>query len=147
MYNACMKRLNYYVTDEQYRQLQTLKEFTGLSAAEHVRRALDQYIKELNMFSSPSQVIEKVTELFKKGDKKNAVTVIGYYYPSRTTSEEAEAFYKHAGIDVTKIIDDLALSMRVAHCIFELETDKSVSILKELEKAADFDQIVWSVPA
>lgn len=46
MYNICMsKRLNYYVTDKQYEQLQTIKKATGLSVSEHVRRALDQYIK------------------------------------------------------------------------------------------------------
>lgn len=48
-----MKRLNFYVSDKQYRQLQAVKKATGLTVSEHVRRALDQYLtmvfKELGL--------------------------------------------------------------------------------------------------
>lgn len=43
-----MRRLNLYITDEQHRQLNRLKEITEISISEHIRRALERY---LAMFS------------------------------------------------------------------------------------------------
>jgi len=48
MYNVYMKhRLNYYVTDRQYHQLQKLKIFTDISMSQHIRLALDLYLKRV----------------------------------------------------------------------------------------------------
>jgi len=41
-----MKRVNVHLTEQQLEALRRLRDTTGISVAEHVRRALDFYIKE-----------------------------------------------------------------------------------------------------
>jgi predicted DNA-binding protein len=41
-----MKRVNYHVTTKQFESLQQLSEKTGLSVAELIRRAIDNYLKK-----------------------------------------------------------------------------------------------------
>ena len=40
-----MKRVNYHLTELQIKQLKKLSKQTGLSMAELIRRAIDEYIK------------------------------------------------------------------------------------------------------
>ena len=42
---SAMKRTNMYFTELQFDALTNLSEKTGLSVAEHVRRAVDRYLK------------------------------------------------------------------------------------------------------
>lgn len=42
-----MKRINIHLTEKQIKILQSQSKFDGLSVAEHARRAIDKYIKEL----------------------------------------------------------------------------------------------------
>jgi hypothetical protein len=39
-----MKRVNYHLTEDQIKRLQSLGEITGLSVAETLRRAVDEYL-------------------------------------------------------------------------------------------------------
>jgi len=48
IYNHCMRRVNWTVTEAQHRALKQLSQNTGLSISELVRRALDTYIHALN---------------------------------------------------------------------------------------------------
>jgi hypothetical protein len=41
-----MKLCNFYITQQQYDNIKIISERTGLSYSEHIRRALDNYIKE-----------------------------------------------------------------------------------------------------
>lgn len=41
-----MKRSNYHLTEKQIERLRELSEQTGLTAAELVRRAIDEYVKK-----------------------------------------------------------------------------------------------------
>jgi hypothetical protein len=62
-YNICMenvmRRVNYYVTEIQAIKLKVLSEATGLSVSEHIRRAIDLYLKELRY--GQAKGIEKQT--------------------------------------------------------------------------------------
>lgn len=40
-----MKRTNLHLTEQQLARLERLKDATGMSVAEHVRRAVDAYLK------------------------------------------------------------------------------------------------------
>ena len=53
-----MKRVTYHLTEKQIARLDALSDATGLPVAEHVRRALDEYLsKELGRTASlPSEV-------------------------------------------------------------------------------------------
>ena len=42
-----MKRVNYYLSKVQLEKLKELSSKTGLSISEHIRRAIDLYLKEL----------------------------------------------------------------------------------------------------
>ena len=42
-----MKRVNYYLSESQLAKLKALAKITGLSISEHIRRAIDLYLKEL----------------------------------------------------------------------------------------------------
>lgn len=42
-----MKRINVYLTENQIQALRELSDKTGLSVAEHIRRALDAYIQKV----------------------------------------------------------------------------------------------------
>jgi len=42
-----MKSHNFYIPERMMVALKTLCEHTGLSVAEHVRRAIDEYLKKL----------------------------------------------------------------------------------------------------
>ncbi len=42
-----MKRVNLYLPCVQINQLKRLRQQTGLSVSEHVRRAIDYYLKEV----------------------------------------------------------------------------------------------------
>ena len=42
-----MKRVNYYLSENQLDKLKKLSNKTGLSVSEHIRRAIDLYLKEL----------------------------------------------------------------------------------------------------
>lgn len=44
---ASKQRTNIYMTTEQKRDLQMFKRVTGLSVAEHARRAIDNYIAKM----------------------------------------------------------------------------------------------------
>lgn len=41
-----MKRISYHLTDAQIKRLKELSEQTGLSVAELIRRAIDEYVKK-----------------------------------------------------------------------------------------------------
>lgn len=41
-----MKRVNYHLTEKQIERLEELSERTGLSVAELIRRAIDEYMKK-----------------------------------------------------------------------------------------------------
>lgn len=41
-----MKRVNLHLTEQQMHRLHALSQATGLSVAEHVRRALDDYLSK-----------------------------------------------------------------------------------------------------
>ena len=41
-----MRRVNLHLTEQQIHRLQALSQATGLSVAEHVRRALDDYLSK-----------------------------------------------------------------------------------------------------
>lgn len=54
-----MKRRNFYLSEEQ---IEFLKKLDDLTISEHIRRAIDQYIQELqpkNVSSSASTIIIK----------------------------------------------------------------------------------------
>lgn len=42
-----MKQTNIYLTEQQRKRLKELAKETGLTAAEHVRRAIDAYLGQL----------------------------------------------------------------------------------------------------
>ena len=42
-----MVRKLFHITEQQLRKLQELSDETGLSVAEHIRRAVDLYLKQL----------------------------------------------------------------------------------------------------
>ena len=42
-----MKRTNIHLSDNQLEKLEKIRKDTGLSVAEHVRRAIDDYLKKL----------------------------------------------------------------------------------------------------
>lgn len=46
MYGDNMKRVNYHLPEQQIKALQELAKKTGLSVAEHIRRALDRYLRK-----------------------------------------------------------------------------------------------------
>jgi len=41
-----MKKKNFYITDKQIKGLERRAEETGLTVSEHLRRALDDYLRE-----------------------------------------------------------------------------------------------------
>jgi len=41
-----MKRINFYLTDKEINNLQSLSQVTGLSVSELVRRAIDSFLKK-----------------------------------------------------------------------------------------------------
>jgi hypothetical protein len=43
--NVCMKRTHVFLPEPVIAALRTLSEKTGLSVAEHIRRAIDEYLK------------------------------------------------------------------------------------------------------
>ena len=45
VYTICMKRVNYHLTEMQIKQLKELSMRTGLTVAELIRRAIDEYVK------------------------------------------------------------------------------------------------------
>lgn len=45
MYNVGMKRINLFLTDQQIATLKDLSQKTGLSYAELIRRAIDNYLR------------------------------------------------------------------------------------------------------
>lgn len=45
MYNGCMIRTNVYLTRPEHEALQARSERSGLSVAEIIRRAIDQYLE------------------------------------------------------------------------------------------------------
>lgn len=46
VYDVSMKRTNIYLTEPSVEKLQTLSEKTGLSVAELIRRAIDDFLKK-----------------------------------------------------------------------------------------------------
>lgn len=46
VYNVHMKRINHHLTNLQIKQMRELSRQTGLSVAELIRRAIDEYIKK-----------------------------------------------------------------------------------------------------
>ncbi len=52
-----MKRVNYHLTEDQIKRLQGLVEKTGLSVAETIRRAIDEYLdrKENRLKEGPKK--------------------------------------------------------------------------------------------
>ena len=46
MYDVTMKRTNIYLTEPSVEKLQGLAEKTGLSVAELIRRAIDDFLKK-----------------------------------------------------------------------------------------------------
>lgn len=53
-----MKRVTYHLTEKQIARLDALSDTTGLPVAEHVRRAIDEYLNKESGYvvSSPSEV-------------------------------------------------------------------------------------------
>lgn len=47
MYNVRMKKVNYYLSVKQIEALKELALQTGISISEHIRRAIDIYLKLL----------------------------------------------------------------------------------------------------
>lgn len=45
VYRGVMKRTNVHLTDNQIKGLKALSKITGLNVAEHIRRAIDGYLK------------------------------------------------------------------------------------------------------
>ena len=43
-----MKRVDYYLTEKEIKKLKSLKEKTGLSVSEIIRRAVDEYLKKMH---------------------------------------------------------------------------------------------------
>lgn len=46
MYNGRMKKLNFYLPEQVAAALQALSDKTGLTVSEHIRRAIDAYLKK-----------------------------------------------------------------------------------------------------
>lgn len=46
VYNVRMKRLNFFLPEQVIEALQALSEKTGLTVSEHIRRAIDAYLKK-----------------------------------------------------------------------------------------------------
>ena len=46
MYNGCIKRTNIYLTEPSVAKLQELSKQTGLSVAELIRRAIDDFLNK-----------------------------------------------------------------------------------------------------
>ena len=44
MYIVFMKRVNYHLPDQQIASLKALKESTGITVSESIRRAIDMYL-------------------------------------------------------------------------------------------------------
>jgi hypothetical protein len=64
-----LRRVNLYVTSEQWRQLQDLKERTGAPLAESVRRAIDDYIARHLKPEGASAVAKESSDGRAKGKK------------------------------------------------------------------------------
>mgnify|MGYP000972074422 CR=1 FL=1 len=47
-----MKRVNYHLTEKQIEALRRAAEETGLSVAELIRRAIDEWLKQTDMVNS-----------------------------------------------------------------------------------------------
>ena len=55
MYNLCMVRYNFLITEKQLEALRNLAQ-NGLSVSEHIRRAIDEYLeRSQNVAKSPSR--------------------------------------------------------------------------------------------
>lgn len=52
-----MKRVNFYLTEQQIAKLKELFKSTGLSISEHIRRAIDEYVKKIEKVS-PGENLE-----------------------------------------------------------------------------------------
>lgn len=50
-----MKRKQHHLTDQQIQRLDQLAQNTGLSAAEHVRRAIDEYLERMKRHDRDGQ--------------------------------------------------------------------------------------------
>lgn len=59
MASTSMIRVNLFLTIPQKSALDALAQDTGLSVAEHARRALDAYFKELQQAASPKPASAK----------------------------------------------------------------------------------------
>jgi len=46
VYHSCMKRVNYHLTETQIKQLKAISKKTGLTVAELIRRAIDEFLKK-----------------------------------------------------------------------------------------------------
>lgn len=46
VYNVCMKRLNFFLPEQVIHALQALSDRTGITVSEHIRRAIDAYLKK-----------------------------------------------------------------------------------------------------
>jgi predicted DNA-binding protein len=56
-----MKRTSLFLPEQQRGELQVLSERTGISTSEHVRRAIDEYLKRLKQPAKrPTATDEKV---------------------------------------------------------------------------------------
>ena len=56
-----MKKTNLYLTEQQIAALKKLSKSTGLPSAEHVRRALDDYLQELSAQAAQSTSLDSMT--------------------------------------------------------------------------------------
>ena len=46
MYDVYMKRISYHLTEDQIKRLREMSDKSGLSVAEIIRRAVDEYVKK-----------------------------------------------------------------------------------------------------
>ena len=61
-----MKRVNYHLTEEEISRLQSLSEETGLSVAEIIRRAIDEYLDKRKVSKSLEENLDKKGGMKKK---------------------------------------------------------------------------------
>ena len=61
-----MKRVNYHLTEQEIVRLQSLSDKTGLTVAEIIRRAVDEYLDRKEVPSNPEEIHRKKGGMKKK---------------------------------------------------------------------------------
>ena len=58
VYNICMQRVNFHLTKNQVKALRQLSDGTGLSVAELIRRAIDEWLRHTERNDNGNQELQ-----------------------------------------------------------------------------------------